>query len=91
MGAKLTDVLMPKVSEAMREGTIVEWMWEDGDVVTVGVPLAEIETDKTSFEIEAEAAGVLEIVVDEGGTVDSGTLIAKIRDEVGASMDPTAG
>jgi 2-oxoglutarate dehydrogenase E2 component (dihydrolipoamide succinyltransferase) len=76
----MTDVIMPKVSEGMREGTIVEWMWEHGDSVATGVPLAEIESDKTSFEIEAEADGVLEIVVDEGATVEPGVLIARIRD-----------
>src|SRR5205807_10249809 len=59
-------------------GTGLGWRKQDGDQVKKGEVIAEIESDKASFEIEAEADGVLDIVVDEGKAVPVGELIAKI-------------
>ena len=52
-------VIMPKAGMAMETGTIIRWLKREGDAVAVGEPLLEIETDKVSMEVEAEAAGVL--------------------------------
>jgi len=62
----------------MEEGTIVRWLKPDGDAISAGEPIVEIETDKATMEYEAEADGVLEIVVHEGDTVALGELIARI-------------
>src|SRR5207237_7137500 len=74
----MSDVNMPKLSDTMEEGTVLEWKKQDGDEVHRGEVLAEIESDKASFEIEAEADGVLRIVVDKGQPVPVGQQIAVI-------------
>jgi pyruvate dehydrogenase E2 component (dihydrolipoamide acetyltransferase) len=80
----MSDVNMPKLSDTMEEGTVLEWKKQDGDEVHRGEVLAEIESDKASFEIEAESDGVLRIVVGKGEAVPVGQQIAVI----GAAGDP---
>ncbi|MBV9607295.1 MAG: 2-oxo acid dehydrogenase subunit E2 [Solirubrobacterales bacterium] len=80
-------VSMPRLSDSMEEGTIVRWLKPAGDSVAAGEPIVEIETDKATMEYEAEAAGVLEIVAEEGTTVALGEPIARIV-PVGASETP---
>ena len=77
----MSDVNMPKLSDTMEEGTVLEWKKQDGDEVHRGEVLAEIESDKASFEIEAESDGVLHIVVDKGSPVPVGQQIATIGGE----------
>jgi pyruvate dehydrogenase E2 component (dihydrolipoamide acetyltransferase) len=77
----MSDVNMPKLSDTMEEGTVLEWKKQDGDEVHKGEVLAEIESDKASFEIEAETDGVLHIVVDKGSPVPVGQQIAIIGGE----------
>src|SRR3954451_25131116 len=88
----MPTVIMPKMGDAMEEGTLLRWLKQVGDDVAVGDPLAEIETDKVSLEIEATEAGVLsKTYVDEGATVPIGTPIAAIGEEtadVAASTQP---
>ncbi len=74
----MPDVNMPKLSDTMEEGTVLEWKKASGEPVRRGEVLAEVESDKASFEIEAEADGVLQIVVDRGKAVPVGELIARI-------------
>src|SRR5438093_6322148 len=84
----MSDVNMPKLSDTMEEGTVLEWKKQDGDEVQRGEVLAEIESDKASFEIEAEAAGVLHIMVDRGQAVPVGQLIGRIGGEAPAAAGP---
>jgi pyruvate dehydrogenase E2 component (dihydrolipoamide acetyltransferase) len=87
----MPDVNMPKLSDTMEEGTVLEWKRQDGDEVHRGEVLAEIESDKASFEIEAEADGVLHIVVAQGGAAPVGELIGRIGGEApAASAAPAA-
>ncbi|HKG04500.1 MAG TPA: dihydrolipoamide acetyltransferase family protein, partial [Conexibacter sp.] len=73
------DVIMPRLSDSMEEGTVLRWLKSAGDPVSVGDELAEIETDKANMTFEAEADGVLlEIVVAEGETAPLGGLLARI-------------
>ncbi|HEX6348700.1 MAG TPA: E3 binding domain-containing protein, partial [Candidatus Dormibacteraeota bacterium] len=75
---------MPKLSDTMEEGTVLEWKKQDGDEVKRGDVLAEIESDKASFEIEAEADGALHIVVEKGQAVPVGEQIATIGEGAAA-------
>jgi pyruvate dehydrogenase E2 component (dihydrolipoamide acetyltransferase) len=88
----MPNVIMPKMGDAMEEGTLLRWLKQVGDEIAIGDPLAEIETDKVSLEIEATEAGVLsKTYVDEGATVPIGTPIAAIGEEsadVAASAQP---
>jgi pyruvate/2-oxoglutarate dehydrogenase complex dihydrolipoamide acyltransferase (E2) component len=61
----------------------VRWLKANGDQVEVDEPIAEIETDKASAELPAPAAGVLEIVINEGSTVKPGDVVARIREGKG--------
>jgi pyruvate dehydrogenase E2 component (dihydrolipoamide acetyltransferase) len=74
----MTDVNMPKLSDTMEEGTIVEWKKKTGDEVKQGDVLAEVESDKATFDLEAEAGGVLSILVEQGVPAKIGAPIATI-------------
>jgi pyruvate dehydrogenase E2 component (dihydrolipoamide acetyltransferase) len=77
----ITKVLMPKLSEAMETGKVIQWLKQEGDPVKGGDVIAEIETDKANVEIEAFGSGVLrKIVVGPGGQVPVGELIGVIAD-----------
>ena len=77
----MTDILMPRLSDSMEEGTILTWMKQVGDEVAVGEELVEIETDKANMAYEADVAGTLtEIVAQEGDTLPIGETIARIGD-----------
>jgi pyruvate dehydrogenase E2 component (dihydrolipoamide acetyltransferase) len=76
--ASAVEILMPRLSDTMEQGTILRWLLSEGDQVAVGAELVEIETDKASMTYESEWEGVLEIVVPEGETVSVGTPIARV-------------
>ena len=77
---------MPQMGYDMREGTVVRWLKSEGSAVTVGEPIAEIETDKAVVEFESYASGVLQrILVLEGATVPVGEPIAVVG-EVGEEL-----
>jgi len=69
---------MPRLSDSMEEGTILKWLKSDGDAVSRGEPLAEIETDKATLTYESDAAGVLTIVAPAGETLPIGSVIARL-------------
>jgi pyruvate dehydrogenase E2 component (dihydrolipoamide acetyltransferase) len=69
---------MPKLSDTMEEGTIVEWKKKTGDEVKAGDVLAEVESDKATFDLEAESGGVLSILVEQGVPAKIGAPIARI-------------
>ena len=74
-----TKVIMPKLSPTMEEGQISRWLKKEGDKVAMGEPLAEIDTDKATMEMQALANGVLrKIIVSEGQSAPLGQLIAVI-------------
>ncbi|MDQ1523463.1 MAG: hypothetical protein QOE47_1387, partial [Pyrinomonadaceae bacterium] len=74
-----TQVVMPKLSPTMEEGQLARWLKNEGDKVSVGEPIAEIDTDKATMEAQALASGVLrKILVPAGETVPLGAIIAII-------------
>jgi pyruvate dehydrogenase E2 component (dihydrolipoamide acetyltransferase) len=77
----VTRVVMPKLSEAMEAGKVIKWLKKEGDAVSGGDILAEIETDKADVEMEAFGSGVLrKILVPAGERAGVGALIAVIAD-----------
>ena len=81
-------VVMPKLTDTMEEGVLLAWKKREGDSVQAGEALAEIETDKAIMDLEAFASGILrKILVQDGATVMSGTLIGVIG---GADEDITS-
>jgi pyruvate dehydrogenase E2 component (dihydrolipoamide acetyltransferase) len=81
----MPDVNMPKLSDTMEEGTIVEWKKKSGDEVRTGDVLAEVESDKATFDLEAEADGVLSILVEQGVPAKIGAPIARIGEASAAA------
>ena len=78
-GGARTEVVMPKMGESVMEGTVLEWKKSVGDAVEQDETLLEISTDKVDSEVPSPEAGtLLEILVEEGDTVDVGTPIAVI-------------
>ena len=75
------QVIMPKLSDAMVEGRVLQWLKKEGDRVQGGDVLASIETDKAEIELEAFGSGVLrKVLVGDGQTVPVGQLIAVIAE-----------
>src|SRR6478609_6099960 len=73
------DIVMPRLSDSMEEGTVAKWLVAEGAEVTRGQPLVEIDTDKATMEYESESDGtLLQILVAEGETAPIGTPIARI-------------
>src|SRR5215208_5291633 len=81
------DVAMPRLSDSMEEGTILKWLKSDGDEVSKGEELVEIETDKANMTYEADSDGVLEIVAQEGDTLPVGETIARLGAGGGGEQD----
>ena len=72
-------IIFPKLDEAMTSGKIIRWLKNEGEQVEKGEIILEIESEKTSFELEAEASGILsKIMAKEGDEVPVGTAIAFI-------------
>ncbi|MDR5710059.1 MAG: biotin/lipoyl-containing protein, partial [Armatimonadota bacterium] len=75
----MSEVIMPKMGDAMVTGRILAWRKRHGERVEKGEPLLEIETDKVNVEVESEASGTLHILVPEGEVVPVGQVIAYIN------------
>src|SRR5829696_5909172 len=91
----VTKVVMPKLSEAMETGKLIKWIKKEGDRITSGDILAEVETDKADVEMEAFGGGVLrKVIVKEGESVPVGALIAVIAepgDDIAAVVGAAGG
>ena len=73
------DMIVPTVGESITEVTISTWLKADGDYVEMDEVIAEVDSDKATFELPAEASGILKIVAQEGDTIDIGAMICKIE------------
>ncbi len=75
------EILMPEVAASMTSATLAAWLRQPGDRVTAGEPIAEVETDKTTVELESPADGILDDIRVDAGTegVRVGTLLGRIR------------
>ena len=81
----MADVTLPQLGETVTEGTITQWFKQVGDNVAADEPLFEVSTDKVDTEVPSPVAGTLtEIRVQEGETVEVGTVIAVVGDGDGA-------
>jgi 2-oxoglutarate dehydrogenase E2 component (dihydrolipoamide succinyltransferase) len=73
------EIHVPELGESVADATVGRWLKQEGDQVTAGEPLVELETDKINFEVEAEEDGVLQsIAKGEGETVGVGDVIGTI-------------
>lgn len=84
------EVKVPAVGESITEVTIAKWLKNDGDRVEMDEVIAELESDKATFELPAEAAGILRIVAQEGDTIEVGGVICQIDQDGAAASAPSA-
>lgn len=80
---KKIEMTVPAVGESITEVTIGNWLKQDGDFVELDEVIAEIESDKATFELTAEAQGYLEIIAKQGDTLEIGGLICRIEEVAG--------
>ena len=84
----MPEIVMPRLSDSMEEGTILRWMKQVGEEVAVGEELVEIETDKANMAYESDVAGTLtEVLAQEGETLPVGAPIAVVGDGAGETSD----
>ncbi|HEX8569212.1 MAG TPA: pyruvate dehydrogenase complex dihydrolipoamide acetyltransferase [Caulobacteraceae bacterium] len=83
----MTDILMPALSPTMEEGTLAKWLVKEGDTISAGQVIAEIETDKATMEVEAVDEGVVEAILVQAGSegVKVNAPIARLKGEGGGA------
>jgi pyruvate dehydrogenase E2 component (dihydrolipoamide acetyltransferase) len=87
----MAEIVMPRLSDTMEEGTILSWLVADGETVSRGQELVEIETDKANMTYESDQEGVLRTLATEGDTLPVGAPIARVgEDEPSVSATTTA-
>ncbi len=79
----MAEIVMPRLSDTMEEGTILRWLKADGEHVGRGEELVEIETDKAAMVYESDQDGTLQRVAAEGDTLPVGQVIARVGDTAG--------
>jgi 2-oxoglutarate dehydrogenase E2 component (dihydrolipoamide succinyltransferase) len=83
------DVVMPQMGVSVSEGTVTKWLKREGEQIEADEPLLEISTDKVDTEVPSPASGtVVQILVQEGETVDVGTKLAQIGGSAGTAPAP---
>ena len=85
------DVIMPQMGESIAEGTLTKWLKQIGESIERDEDLFEISTDKVDADIPSPTSGTLvEILVEEGATVEVNTIVARIETEAGAAAEASA-
>src|SRR5690606_12521274 len=82
------DIKVPPVGESISEVTLSQWKKNDGDYVEMDEVIAELESDKATFELTASAAGTLKVIAAEGDTLEIGAVVCSI--EEGAASEAKA-
>jgi 2-oxoglutarate dehydrogenase E2 component (dihydrolipoamide succinyltransferase) len=83
------EIKVPPVGESITEVTLSSWLKKDGDIVAMDEAIAELESDKATFELTAEKAGVLKTIAKEGDVLAIGAVVCSIE-EGGAAAAPKA-
>lgn len=85
-----TEIKVPVVGESITEVTIAQWMKSDGDFVEMDEVICEMESEKATFELNAEVSGILKIIAEEGATMKIGEVICEIEPSEGGEKDKTS-
>ncbi|MFN3403263.1 MAG: 2-oxoglutarate dehydrogenase complex dihydrolipoyllysine-residue succinyltransferase [Cytophagaceae bacterium] len=91
-GGKVEEIEMkvPTVGESISEVTVAKWFKKDGEQVNADEVLCELESDKATFELTAEATGILSIIAKEGSVIAIGAPVCKIKGSAGGSKPVSA-
>ena len=81
----MQEIVVPKWGVTMDEARLMSWLKEVGDYIAIDEPVAEMETDKAAADIESQVAGrIVELLVEEGASVEPGQPIARVEEVEGA-------
>lgn len=83
------EIKIPQVGESITEVTIASWLKNDGDFVEMDEVLCELESEKATFELNAEAAGILRIKAQEGDAIEIGATVCVIEEGLAKASPPT--
>ncbi|MDB5020829.1 MAG: 2-oxoglutarate dehydrogenase [Pedobacter sp.] len=83
------EIKVPPVGESITEVVLSQWLKKDGDVVEMDEVIAELESDKATFELTAEQPGTLRTVASEGDTLEIGAVVCRIEEGGAAAPKPT--
>ena len=86
----MAEIVMPRLSDTMEEGTILSWLVADGETVSRGQELVEIETDKANMTYESDQEGILRTLAAEGETLPVGAPIARVGEDEPSVSGATA-
>src|ERR671913_1381993 len=87
----MSNIVVPQLGESVVEARVARWLKKEGDAVTAGEPIVELETEKIDLEVGAEQTGVLEkIARQEGEDVKVGELLGTIAEGAGAAASAPA-
>src|ERR1700733_12920965 len=86
----MIDIKVPAVGESISEVTLVKWLKQEGQYVERDEVIAELESEKATFEVNAEKAGVLKTVGKEGETLKIGDVVAQIDETAAAPVKAAA-
>jgi pyruvate dehydrogenase E2 component (dihydrolipoamide acetyltransferase) len=86
----MAEIVMPRLSDTMEEGTVLRWLKHDGESIHRGEELVEIETDKAAMVYESDQEGQLQIVAQEGDTLAVGATIAHVGEAPSVVGTPSA-
>src|SRR6478736_4437063 len=86
-----TNIVVPELGESVVEARVAKWLKKQGDQVSVGDPLVELETEKIDLEVSADRAGVLSSIKhEEGADVKVGEVLAVLEESANGSAPPAA-
>src|ERR1700761_7779800 len=85
----MIDIKVPTVGESISEVTLVKWLKKEGQYVERDEVIAELESEKATFEVNAEKAGILKTVGHEGDTIAVGGVLASIDDNAAKPEKPS--
>ena len=74
----MIDIKVPAIGESITEVTLIKWLKKDGEYVERDEVIAELESEKATFEVNAEKSGILQKKADEGDTLNIGDIFAQI-------------
>ncbi|EOR93268.1 Dihydrolipoamide succinyltransferase component (E2) of 2-oxoglutarate dehydrogenase complex [Arcticibacter svalbardensis MN12-7] len=86
--AKTLEIKVPPVGESITEVTLSKWLVKDGESVEMDQQIAELESDKATFELTAEIAGIVKQIAEEGATLAIGAVVCAITSGAAGSSSP---
>src|SRR6187455_6096 len=86
----MIEIKVPTVGESISEVTLLKWLKKDGEYVDRDDVIAELESEKATFEVNAEQSGMIKLIASEGDTLNIGAVLANIDEKAKAPQASTS-